>query len=1293
MSLSRLFDGFPEELQAEMRLILNVVVEGLIGVDAQGKATFCNESLLRMIGYRANEVIGADVHALTHHSLPDGTKYPKEQCPLRKALDSQQPVHAAREFYWRKDGTCFPAECWVHPLPQPSGLTSCVVTVLDITERERAMEALRTSEERFRQISQNINQAFYLVDVTASRMVYVSPAFETITGHSCEEACTKPSPWRDLAVPEYRERVRAGYDRLIAGEEAKDEYQIRRSDGSTRRIKDHANPIRDANGRVVMFAGLVEDVTEIYEAREILRQSEEKFRRILASIPDVAWTADRDGRMTYVSSKVEAILGYTKQEICAAGASLWLGQIHPEDFGRVRQAYEALFEKQIGFDQEYRMRRKDGAWIWVHDRATGLHQENGVLCSDGVLTDITRRKEAEAELLWKTAFLEAQANSTIDGIVVIDGNGKMLMHNQRFVELFQMPAELLATSDQRAVLKYAVTLMKDPEPFMAKINHLNRHRAETSHDEIELRDGRFLDRYSAPVIGKHSQYYGRIWTFRDVTERRRSEDMLRQLSTAVEQSPASVIITNPKGDITYVNPKFTEVTGYRPEEVLGKNPRILNARTFPPDHYRDLWSTIVQGREWRGEFCNKKKNGEIFWESATIRPITDAQGAITHYLALKEDITERRQAEQEVRASRQMLQSILDAIPQRVFWKDRNCTYLGCNRPFALDAGLGDPAAIVSKSDFDLSWASMAELYRADDRLVMERGAAKLNFQEVQTRPDGSTLWLQTNKLPLFDLEGKVTGVVGTYEDITDRKRAERELRLTQFSLEHASDAVEWIDPESRIVYANEAECRALGYSREELLSLTIPDIDPIFRKEVWATFWQELKTRGSMAFETQHKNKRGLVFPVEVTANYLEFDGQEYCFAFARDITERKRAETELRLTQFAVEHASEAIERIDREGHLMYVNEAGCRDLGYSSEELLALSVSDINPQYSKENWQRLWSEIKSRRSMTIEAEHRTKQGQIFPVEITANYMEFDGQEYVVAFARNVAERRALESQLRQAQKLEGIGQLASGIAHEINTPAQFVTDNTTFLKESSVPLLQLLSLAGDMRLAADAGSTSKELLARFDQQVKESDLPYLEKEIPKALEQSLDGLHRISKIVRAMKEFSHPGSGEKVPTDINRALETTITVARNEWKYVAELETEFDTTLPLVPCLQGEFNQAMLNLIVNAAQAIAGVVGDGSKGKGRITITTRRAEQSVEIAIHDTGPGIPSKIQSRIFEPFFTTKPVGKGTGQGLSLAHSTIVKRHRGRIWFESEVGRGTTFFVHLPLQAAAAEAGG
>ncbi len=288
-------------------------------------------------------------------------------------------------------------------------------------------------------------------------------------------------------------------------------------------------------------------------------------------------------------------------------------------------------------------------------------------------------------------------------------------------------------------------------------------------------------------------------------------------------------------------------------------------------------------------------------------------------------------------------------------------------------------------------------------------------------------------------------------------------------------------------------------------------------------------------------------------------------------------------------------------------------------------------------------------------------------------------------ISYRLSVDEQKNMEIQLRQAQKLEAVGQLAAGIAHEINTPAQFVSDNLHFLKDSFADYHQLLEayseLATTLQQSAEISDGHKQTSADIDNRAQTMDLDYLIAEIPLALEQSQDGMQRIEKIVKAMKEFSHPGSDIKTPTDINHAIETTIEVSRNEWKYHAELETDLDPQIPLVPVLPGEINQVILNIIVNAAQAIPQST-DGIKGL--IKVSTVLKENMAVITISDNGNGIPADIQKRVFDPFFTTKEVGKGTGQGLAIAWSVIVDKHHGDIKLESEESQGTTFIISLPL---------
>lgn len=299
-----------------------------------------------------------------------------------------------------------------------------------------------------------------------------------------------------------------------------------------------------------------------------------------------------------------------------------------------------------------------------------------------------------------------------------------------------------------------------------------------------------------------------------------------------------------------------------------------------------------------------------------------------------------------------------------------------------------------------------------------------------------------------------------------------------------------------------------------------------------------------------------------------------------------------------------------------------------------------------------------------------------------------EQDGR--VLLLGADITERRLMERQLAQALKLESIGRLAAGIAHEINTPTQYVGDNIRFLQDAMRDLLDLLQRLQNFVECAKQGVVSDKQIDEIEEAIENTDLGYLQEEIPKAIAQSLEGLERVAKIVRAMKEFSHPGVAEMTNVDLNHALESTITVARNEWKYVADIVTDFDPNLPLVPCLPGDMNQVFLNIIVNAAHAIADVVGDGSKGKGTITVSTRKLDGWVEVRISDTGTGIPEAIRSKIFDPFFTTKQIGRGTGQGLAYAHS-VVEKHKGILTFETEEGRGTTFIIRLPLRQPELEA--
>ncbi len=284
-----------------------------------------------------------------------------------------------------------------------------------------------------------------------------------------------------------------------------------------------------------------------------------------------------------------------------------------------------------------------------------------------------------------------------------------------------------------------------------------------------------------------------------------------------------------------------------------------------------------------------------------------------------------------------------------------------------------------------------------------------------------------------------------------------------------------------------------------------------------------------------------------------------------------------------------------------------------------------------------------------------------------------------------RAVAARE--QAAIVQSQKLQAIGQLASGIAHEINTPTQFVADNLVFLQASLADLVTVAGAAQGLVAASGSGLGTEQALAHLRDALAESDTEYLLEHVPRALEQCLEGLRRVTSIVSALRNFSRPSGPDKQPIDLREPIESTIVVSRNEWKSIAELETDFASDLPPVPCLRDELGQVVLNLIVNAAHAIADVSERGGARRGRIVVSTRRDGAFAEIRVRDTGGGIAEEIRHRVFEPFFTTKPFGKGSGQGLAIAWAVVVEKHGGTLSFDVDEGVGTTFLVRLPLRRA------
>jgi PAS domain S-box-containing protein len=554
-----------------------------------------------------------------------------------------------------------------------------------------------------------------------------------------------------------------------------------------------------------------------------------------------------------------------------------------------------------------------------------------------------------------------------------------------------------------------------------------------------------------------------------------------------------------------------------------------------------------------------------------------------------------------------------------------------------------------------------------------------------------------------FDIDEfrlRVRMQVRASEAMVEQQRLHQKLSVISSA---ANDAMIIIEGRGKIAHWNEAARRIFGYTHDEAIGQDLHRLlapNRFHERQDNASPWFQSTGQGAALGKTLELaaiRKSGEEFPIELSLASSRID-DEWCeVGIIRDITERKQAETGLRdseeryRTIFNASH--DAIMMIaPPEWRFLDANPATLAMFGAKTvAEFISCGPIDLSPE--KQHDGRPSGEAAQERiqtamrdgSASFEWTHRRMDGHEFSAMVNLSRLTWGGKDILLSTVRDLSHKRALEVELSHARKLEAVGQLASGIAHEINTPAQYVGDGLQFLREAFEGYQRLVSQYQGAVVALERAGGHETLVNEIHAAEQDIDLAYLAANAPASFESCLDGMSRISTIVHAMKEFAHPDRKEKTPADLNHALQTTLAIARNEYKYVADVTTDFGD-LPAVLCHPGDLNQVFLNLLVNAAHAIGDVVGK-SGCKGTIRIRTSREADLARIDIGDTGSGIPEKIRQRVFDPFFTTKEVGKGTGQGLAIARSIVVTKHGGSLTFESEVGKGTTFTIRLPIDSA------
>ena len=509
-------------------------------------------------------------------------------------------------------------------------------------------------------------------------------------------------------------------------------------------------------------------------------------------------------------------------------------------------------------------------------------------------------------------------------------------------------------------------------------------------------------------------------------------------------------------------------------------------------------------------------------------------------------------------------------------------------------------------------------------------------------------------------------------------------------------DALVILDGAGRIEFANAQAAQILGRGAAELSGAEFADAvtggwprerekrASLCRLRECIDSWKPLRDD-----DGRFMNAARQWVPVSFTLSPLDGEGSRPSggVVIFRDMSEHKKFERALRQSESRLravfESAAVGIVRLDPSGLILGANRAMARMLGLEMAELVGRSLGSLLHGACTDGGPRSQGAAVGGGTALEERRYRHADGRAVWVQCTETWVEDDagGVAFGTLIVENISDRKQLEVSLRHAQKLESVGRLASGIAHEINTPVQFVCDNVHFLKGAFETLSALI--AAHAAVLAGCPEEARRAVARA---TEEADFAYLEGEVPKAVLQTLDGLSRVASIVQAMKSFAHPEQGEQTVADLNAGLTSTLTVAGNEIHSVATISEEFQE-IPQVRCYPGDLNQVFLNLLVNAAHAIGDRVRD-SGALGRISVATRRDGDDVVVSIRDTGGGIPEHVSAHMFDPFFTTKEVGKGTGQGLALARAIVVEKHGGQLTYETTLGEGTTFHVRIPIAGAA-----
>ncbi|HEY9763146.1 MAG TPA: PAS domain S-box protein [Trichocoleus sp.] len=1233
-------------------------------LDAHWTPTFLSDFIETLSGYATDVLIAGQIRWA--ELIEPDDRAAAEQA-IKIAMAQQQPF-AVEYRLQHPDGTWR----WVCDRGQLSsceaGVAPCINGVIfDITANKQAEQSLRQSEVTNRALINAIPDLML-------RMQRDSTGYEIITPGNINVVQPDLTHYHtdlyEILPPEQVEQRLAYIQKALDTGTVQVYEQAFLRDGQqyweeVRIVPSGADEtlvmIRDIRDRK-----LIEEQRRQTEAQ--LRQSEQQFRSLVSNIPGAVYRQSYDKNWTakFFSDGIEAIYGYPAADFIDNKVRSVASIVHPDDRKLVEQIVHEAIIKHEPFVLEYRVHHPDGTVRWVYEKGQGVFDEhNTLLFLDGVVLDITEHKQIEAELQRLNQTLESRIeertralraserdlrtlfDSVYEGILIQDLKGTVLDVNRTFLALYNLT--------RQEALKASLQDLSSPEqPIDTLAIHWQRALAgEAQLFEWEAWRPKDHTSFNVEIYLQRVTLREReviLTNIRDISqrkrveaERQRAEQTIRSsrqfLHLVIDSIPQAIFWKDQQSVYLGCNEVFAKAAGLtHSREIVGKTDYDLPWATEEAEEYRtnDRWVMENGQPEYHLLESQIRADGNHIWCDTNKVPLYGEDGELVGILGTYEDITDRIKAEEDLRESKQLLQLVMDNIPQYIFWKNRSSVYLGCNQNFARACGLESPEKIIGKTDYDLPWtAEEAEEYRLGDLTVMETNTSILGKLETQQQADGRQIWLETNKVPLYNANGAVVGVLGTLEDITERKQAvdllTEQVRLSSLQAEIDSILTRGEPLQAMLQACTNALVRTLEVAFARIWTLS-PGSTVL---ELQASSGLYTHLDGSHSRIPVGKFKIGSI-AAERTCQITNSLQSDPC------ISDPEWAKRE-GMVAFA--------------GYPLIVEDQLLGVIGMFAQQPIQSTVQDLLALLAKE----------------IALGIKRKQAEVALAESEGKL-----RQRTQTLEATLGELQQTQMQLVQSEKMSSLGQLVAGVAHEINNPVNFIYGNLNHARNYIEDLLGLLKRYR---------THYPEPVPEVAEEAEAIDLPFIVEDLPKLLNSMKVGADRIQKIVLSLRTFSRMDEADQKAVDIHAGINSTLMILQSRLKAkgprpMIEVVQRYGS-IPPIECYAGQLNQVFMNILSNAIDALEEAWEKQPALQPKIVIETRLTRSKLIIKIADNGPGIPPETQARLFDPFFTTKPIGQGTGMGLSISYQIITERHGGTLTCESKAGEGTVFTITIP----------